>query len=81
MKLNSEQITALEYACSPAGGWPREKATARSWVIRSYRALERRGLVEEVKDDAKEVGREGAVRLHFIATAAGRSALSKDRMP
>jgi hypothetical protein len=71
--LTEAQFTALEYAASPAGGWPRAKANERSWVIRSYRALERRGLVEEIEADAKIVRDE--LRLHFVATPAGRRAL------
>lgn len=65
-RLNEQQRTALDYAESPEGGWPRAKANDRSWAIRSYRALERRGLVREIKEDAKIMGRD--LRLHFVAT-------------
>jgi hypothetical protein len=68
-----EQQTALEWAASETGGWPRAMANESSWVIRSYRALERRGLVKEIAEDAKEV--RGELRLHFVATDEGRNLL------
>ena len=71
--LNENQRTSLEYAASDVGGWPRAKANERSWIIRSYRALERRGLVREVLADQQVVG--GHLRLHFVATDAGRELL------
>lgn len=69
--MSPEQHLALEYACSPNGGWPRAIANERSWVIRSYRALQRRGLIVEVPADAKDG------RLHFVATEAGHAALAE----
>jgi hypothetical protein len=72
-KLTYDQETALEYAASEGGGWPRAKANERSYVIRSYRALERRGLVVEIPQDAQEVNSQW--RLHFVITEAGRRAL------
>lgn len=70
--MTPEQLLCLEYACSPKGGWPREKASPRSWVIRTYRALERRGLIVEMPHDAKDG------RRHFVATDAGRAALARE---
>lgn len=74
-RLTEAQETALLYAASPNGGWPRAKASQRSWVIRSYRSLERRGLVVEVPEDAATI--RGERRLHFVATPAGRVALEE----
>jgi hypothetical protein len=65
--LNEAQQTALEFARTAQGGWPRAKANGHSWAIRSYRALERRGLVQEIKEDAHEV--RGEMRLHFVAVS------------
>lgn len=75
MKLTEEQWTALQFSASDDGGWPRAKANERSWVVRSYRALERRGLVVEKAVPAGMKKAQG--RLNFIATDAGRSALAK----
>lgn len=71
--LTEAQRESLEYAAIPQGGWPRAKASKHSWVIRSYRALERRGLVVEVAEDA-QIAR-GELRLHFVVTDAGRRSL------
>lgn len=63
--MTESQKIALECARSNEGGWPRAKASERSFAIRSYRALERRGIVREVIEDAKLV--RGELRLHFVA--------------
>lgn len=68
--LSEEQITALRYASSDEGGWPRAEVTDRSNVIVDYRALEQMGLVREIPGDAQSVS--GQLRLHFVATEEGR---------
>lgn len=73
--LTEAQWESLEYAAPPKGGWPRAKASKRSWIIRSYRALERRGLVVEIAENARMVGAD--LRLHFVVTPAGRRALEE----
>lgn len=72
--MTEAQQIALDFARSDAGGWPRAKASPRSWAIRSYRALERRGLVREIPEDAKMFHDE--LRLHFVAVDAP---LSKEK--
>lgn len=62
------QIDALKFAAWGRGAFPRARASKLSWAIRSYRALERRGLVREVGTVDDYFGVE---RVHFVATEAG----------
>jgi hypothetical protein len=67
------QQKALKFAAWTGGSWPRAKETHAARAIRSYRILERRGFVVEIKADARVV--DDAYRLHFVATDAGRQFL------
>lgn len=67
-------IIALEYATT-GGGRPRAKEGPRSWVIRTYRTLERRGLVIEAPEQARYFGKE--LQLCFYATEVGHAALAE----
>lgn len=69
-RLSDPQIEALAHACTSDGGWPRAKANDRSWAIRSYRALERLGLVVEVEERLVR----GDLRIRFLASDAGHEA-------